>query len=113
MTERGELHTRQLPAEADVPTPFVGHRRSYRARHSAPFTSPPPFFQESLVHEKSATATRERDSVRVAPPVEFGIVGFCLCLGEHQDLRQVAGSYVHDPERVLRWGYDGFHRAPT
>lgn len=65
------------------------------------------------MHEKSATATRARDSVRVAPPVEFGIAGFGLCLGEHQDLRQVAGSYVHDPERVLRWGYDGFHRAPT
>lgn len=48
----------------------------------------------------------------VRPPVEFGIVGFGLCLGEDQDIKEVAGTYVNDPERIVRWGYRTFHRAP-
>lgn len=43
--------------------------------------------------------------------VEFGIAGFGFAFGENQDVKQVAGSYVTDPERVVRWGYHTFHRA--
>jgi len=49
----------------------------------------------------------------VRPPVEFGIVGFGLYLGEDQDIKEAAGTYVNDPERVVRWGYHTFHRAPA
>lgn len=49
----------------------------------------------------------------VHPPVEFGIVGFGLCFGEDQDIKEVAGTYVNDPERIIRWGYHTFHRAPA
>jgi 3-oxoacyl-[acyl-carrier-protein] synthase-3 len=49
----------------------------------------------------------------VHPPVEFGIVGFGLSLGDDQSIAEVAGQYVHDPERIARWGYHTFHRAPA
>ena len=49
----------------------------------------------------------------LCPPVQFGIVGFGLCLGEDQDVEKIAGRYVNDPERVVRWGYHTFHRAPV
>jgi 3-oxoacyl-[acyl-carrier-protein] synthase-3 len=45
------------------------------------------------------------------PPVDLGIVGFGLCLGEDQDVADVADAYVNDPERIARWGYRTFHRA--
>lgn len=48
----------------------------------------------------------------VGPPVEFGIAGFGYAFGEDQDVRDTAGTYVSDPERVIRWGYHNFHRAP-
>lgn len=41
----------------------------------------------------------------------FGIAGFGYAFGEDQDVARVAGAYVPDPERVLRWGYRTFHRA--
>jgi len=47
----------------------------------------------------------------VRPPVDFGIVGFGMCLGQSQDIAAVAGAYVNDPERVVRWGYHTFHKA--
>jgi 3-oxoacyl-[acyl-carrier-protein] synthase-3 len=46
------------------------------------------------------------------PPVDLGIVGLGLCLGDDQDVKDVAGTYVNDPERIVRWGYRTFHRAP-
>jgi 3-oxoacyl-[acyl-carrier-protein] synthase III len=49
----------------------------------------------------------------VRPPVGFGIVGVGLCLGEDQDLNEVAGTCVNDPYRVAWWGYHTFHRAPA
>ncbi|HEY1574696.1 MAG TPA: 3-oxoacyl-[acyl-carrier-protein] synthase III C-terminal domain-containing protein [Pseudonocardiaceae bacterium] len=47
----------------------------------------------------------------VDPPVEFGIAGFGHAFGVDQDVRQTAGAYVSDPERIVRWGYRTFHRA--
>jgi len=44
--------------------------------------------------------------------VRFGIVGFGFAFGDDQDVGEVAGSYVTDPERIVRWGYRTFHRAP-
>lgn len=41
----------------------------------------------------------------------FGILSFGYAFGEDQDVTQTAGSYVTDPERVIRWGYHTFHRA--
>jgi 3-oxoacyl-[acyl-carrier-protein] synthase-3 len=41
----------------------------------------------------------------------FGIAGFGYAFGTDQDVAQTAGQYVTDPERVLRWGYQTFHRA--
>lgn len=43
--------------------------------------------------------------------VNFGIAGFGYAFGDDQDVALTAGSYVTDPERVLRWGYHTFHRA--
>ncbi|MCN0176817.1 3-oxoacyl-[acyl-carrier-protein] synthase III C-terminal domain-containing protein [Salinispora arenicola] len=45
-------------------------------------------------------------------PVQFGIRNFGYAFGEDQDVAQVAGDYVDDPERIIRWGYRTFHRAP-
>ncbi len=45
-------------------------------------------------------------------PVQFGIQGFGYAFGDDQEVARVAADYVDDPERVLRWGYDTFHRAP-
>jgi 3-oxoacyl-[acyl-carrier-protein] synthase-3 len=45
------------------------------------------------------------------PPVPLGIAGFGYAFGADQDVAQVAGSFVSDPERVIRWGYHTFHRA--
>jgi 3-oxoacyl-[acyl-carrier-protein] synthase III len=42
----------------------------------------------------------------------FGIAGFGYAFGEDRDVKETAGSYVTDPERVIRWGYHTFHRAP-
>lgn len=47
----------------------------------------------------------------VDPVVEYGIEGFGLAFGTDQDIEQVAGSYVHDPERIIRRGFRTFHRA--
>ncbi|ROP36615.1 3-oxoacyl-[acyl-carrier-protein] synthase III C-terminal domain-containing protein [Saccharothrix texasensis] len=44
--------------------------------------------------------------------VDFGVAGFGYATGEDQDVAQTAGDYVGDPERVVRWGYHTFHRAP-
>jgi len=44
--------------------------------------------------------------------VEFGIAGFGYARGEDQDVERTAGDFVTDPERVIRWGYKTFHRAP-
>jgi 3-oxoacyl-[acyl-carrier-protein] synthase-3 len=41
----------------------------------------------------------------------LGIEGFGFAFGEDQDVAKVAGDYVADPERVIRWGYHTFHRA--
>lgn len=43
--------------------------------------------------------------------VKFGIAGFGFAFGEDQDVEATAGSFVTDPERVVRWGYHTFHRA--
>jgi 3-oxoacyl-[acyl-carrier-protein] synthase-3 len=44
--------------------------------------------------------------------VKFGIVGFGYAFGADQDVATTAGDYVSDPERVIRWRYHTFHRAP-
>ena len=41
----------------------------------------------------------------------FGISEFGYAFGADQEVEKVADSYVTDPERVLRWGYQTFHRA--
>lgn len=46
------------------------------------------------------------------PVVEFGIAGFGYAFGDDQDVERTAGDYVTDPERIVRWGYETFHRAP-
>lgn len=48
----------------------------------------------------------------IDPRVDFGIAGFGLAFGEDQKVDEAAGNYVTDPERVIRWGYHTFHRAP-
>ncbi|GGU00375.1 3-oxoacyl-ACP synthase [Streptomyces sp. QHH-9511] len=45
-------------------------------------------------------------------PAEFGITGFGYAFGVDQNVAEVAGQYVPDPERIVRWGYHTFHRAP-
>jgi len=45
------------------------------------------------------------------PPAEFGIAGFGYAFGDDQDVKRTAGTYVADPERIVRWGYQTFHRA--
>lgn len=49
----------------------------------------------------------------VGDPAAFGIAGFGYAFGEDQNVQQTAGDYVTDPERVVRWGYHTFHRAPA
>ncbi|WP_033214948.1 3-oxoacyl-ACP synthase III family protein [Kitasatospora phosalacinea] len=44
-------------------------------------------------------------------PVTLGISALAHVLGEPQDVAATAGSYVDDPERVIRWGYRTYHRA--
>jgi 3-oxoacyl-[acyl-carrier-protein] synthase-3 len=44
--------------------------------------------------------------------VQLGIVDFGFAFGEDQDVKETAGTYVTDPERIVRWGYHTFHRAP-
>ncbi|MGK5441571.1 3-oxoacyl-ACP synthase III family protein [Micromonospora sp. URMC 105] len=41
----------------------------------------------------------------------IGIVSLAHVLGEPQDVVETAGTYVDDPERVIRWGYRTYHRA--
>jgi 3-oxoacyl-[acyl-carrier-protein] synthase-3 len=43
--------------------------------------------------------------------VDVGIAAMGCAFGEDQDVKQTAGTYVTDPERVIRWGYHTFHRA--
>lgn len=43
--------------------------------------------------------------------VNVGIAAMGCSFGEDQDVKQTAGDYVTDPERVIRWGYHTFHRA--
>jgi 3-oxoacyl-[acyl-carrier-protein] synthase-3 len=45
------------------------------------------------------------------PLAEFGIAGFGYAFGDDQDVKHTAGNYVADPERIVRWGYQTFHRA--
>jgi 3-oxoacyl-[acyl-carrier-protein] synthase-3 len=44
-------------------------------------------------------------------PVTLGIASVAHVLGEPTDVAEVAGSYVDDPEPIIRWGYRTFHRA--
>src|SRR4051794_30822551 len=48
----------------------------------------------------------------VQRPVEFGITSFGYAFGEDTDVAEPAPSYVSDPERIIRWGYHTYHRAP-
>jgi 3-oxoacyl-[acyl-carrier-protein] synthase-3 len=43
---------------------------------------------------------------------DLGIAGMAVKLGEAADVATTAKDYVPDPERVIRWGYRTFHRAP-
>ncbi|HJQ01591.1 MAG TPA: 3-oxoacyl-[acyl-carrier-protein] synthase III C-terminal domain-containing protein [Jatrophihabitans sp.] len=45
------------------------------------------------------------------PIVNFGIAGFGYAFGVDQDVSDSAATFVTDPERVIRWGYQTFHRA--
>ena len=47
----------------------------------------------------------------VRPLGDFGIAGFGYAFGDEQDVKETAGAYVSDPERIVRWGYHSFHRA--
>jgi 3-oxoacyl-[acyl-carrier-protein] synthase-3 len=47
----------------------------------------------------------------IRPAINFGITGFGYAFGSDQDVSQAAGGFVTDPERVMRWGYQTFHRA--
>jgi 3-oxoacyl-[acyl-carrier-protein] synthase-3 len=47
-----------------------------------------------------------------APPVSYGIAGFGYAFGADQDVKTTASQFVSDPERIIRWGYRRFHRAP-
>lgn len=44
-------------------------------------------------------------------PVTLGIASLAHVLGEPCDVAETAGSYVDDPDRVIRWGYRTYHRA--
>ncbi len=46
------------------------------------------------------------------PPVKLGIAGFGYAYAEDQNVEESAPSFVNDPERVMAWGYNTFHRAP-
>src|SRR6185436_10979018 len=43
--------------------------------------------------------------------VNLGIAAMACSFSEDQDVKQTAGDYVTDPERVIRWGYHTFHRS--
>ncbi|MGB3438345.1 MAG: 3-oxoacyl-[acyl-carrier-protein] synthase III C-terminal domain-containing protein [Actinophytocola sp.] len=43
---------------------------------------------------------------------QFGIVSLGHALGEPVDVAAAAADYTSDVDRVRRWGYQGFHRAP-
>ncbi|MFD4170592.1 3-oxoacyl-[acyl-carrier-protein] synthase III C-terminal domain-containing protein [Streptomyces albidoflavus] len=45
-------------------------------------------------------------------PHGFGIAGFGYAFGADQNVEEVAGAYVPDPDRIFQWGYRTFHRAP-
>jgi 3-oxoacyl-[acyl-carrier-protein] synthase-3 len=46
-------------------------------------------------------------------PVALGITSLAHVLGEPRDVAETAGSYVDDPDRVIRWGYRTYYRAPA
>ena len=48
----------------------------------------------------------------MSPPVAFGVAAIGTALGERREVAAVAADYVDDPERVLQWGYRGFHEVP-
>ncbi|MFG3101362.1 3-oxoacyl-[acyl-carrier-protein] synthase III C-terminal domain-containing protein [Streptomyces sp. NPDC048182] len=46
------------------------------------------------------------------PLVDFGVTHFGCAFGEERDVATTAKDYVDDPERVMGWGCDTYHRAP-
>lgn len=44
--------------------------------------------------------------------VDIGIVSFGYAFGEDTSVAGAAADYVSDPDRVVKWGYHTFHRAP-
>jgi 3-oxoacyl-[acyl-carrier-protein] synthase III len=46
------------------------------------------------------------------PSVTFGAVALGTSLGDPQSVVDTVGCFVPDTERVLRWGYHTYHRAP-
>lgn len=46
-------------------------------------------------------------------PIDFGIVSYGYAFGDDCDVvAEAVEEFVDDPERVYRWGYKRFHRAP-
>ncbi|KUO18775.1 3-oxoacyl-[acyl-carrier-protein] synthase III C-terminal domain-containing protein [Streptomyces dysideae] len=46
-------------------------------------------------------------------PTDFGIVSFGYAFGDDCDVvAETVEEFVDDPERIYRWGYKRFHRAP-
>jgi 3-oxoacyl-[acyl-carrier-protein] synthase-3 len=58
-----------------------------------------------------ATAAGDFERAPGSQVVDFGILSFGYAFGQDMDVAETAGSYVTDPERVIRWGYSTFHRA--
>lgn len=46
----------------------------------------------------------------MTPPVDMGIAGVANRLGTPYPVRDTVADYVPDPDRVLRWGYETYHR---
>ncbi|WP_225829079.1 3-oxoacyl-ACP synthase III family protein [Streptomyces naphthomycinicus] len=46
------------------------------------------------------------------PVTDFGVLALAHALGDPRDVAATAADHVDDPDRVLLWGYRGYHRAP-
>jgi len=58
-----------------------------------------------------ATADSDFQRAPGSQVVDFGILSFGYAFGQDQNVTETAPNFVTDPERVVRWGYDNFHRA--
>lgn len=47
-----------------------------------------------------------------SPVLDFGITHYGYVFGENRDVAATAREYAEDPERIMRWGCDTYHKAP-